>query len=503
MPDKCCPLLRLDKALDVPREMIDLYLQPNCTTQEYRKGKIVRNSPLSSLTSIVDVTEETESGIRIIVSASAGVGKSAFSSHCTRQWCHGQALNKYQLLYLVLPRYIHRHAEPIERIICTDLNLHTEFAETEVRRAITFNSKYMAFIIDGYDELMGKDQLSSSLNDVISGKVANESKVVITTRHHCVDAIIKQCKGNYVLVKLEGLTKAASEEYIEKMCASECDIEYMLAQIPEEARHVPLLLNMAVLIHRWNKQHHAKTNEFLRIRTVSDVIGHIICMFLSLQVDKCEGLDKVPLYLSLLDENLPDRHIIKDFAKMCFEAMKNNELEFTHQTLRHFDFHKGKELSQLGFLEITYDHDDGEGNVEGARCLHNQILEYLAAFHVTKDLDALPNIMKTFSSTGGSLLSEEFGVWQDTVVFATGIDHKIQSFISCSGFSLRVSCDKEDDQHQCLDLSYEARLIHETESTEAREEFCEALMTAPLKQSTKTTEVQFQFITITFFFKLN
>ena len=113
LPDKCCPLFRLEESLFVPRELIDLYLQPKFTLQEYEKGKELSSSPLSGFTSIVEITQQAAPGMRIIVSGSAGVGKSAFSSHVTRLWCHCQTLNKYKLLYLLLPRYIHRHTEPI------------------------------------------------------------------------------------------------------------------------------------------------------------------------------------------------------------------------------------------------------------------------------------------------------------------------------------------------------------------------------------------------------
>ena len=347
----------------------------------------------------------------------------------------------------------------------------------------------MAFIIDGYDEVIGRDQRVSSLNDVISGSVAKESKVVITTRPHCVDKLAKLCQGSYVLVTLQGLTSNASEEYITKMCATEgktkdrqLAAQQILAHIPEEARHVPLLLNMAVLIYKWNRQHPTESTDFPRIRTVSDVIGRVIAMFLSLQEEKDEGLDTVPVYRSPLDENSPKAQIIKQFAKMCFDSIKSNEFEFTCETLDRFSFRENKILSQLGFLEIT---SDEEGNVDSARCMHNQITEYCAAMHVADDPTAFQHIMEMYSSSKYKIMSQRLRFWQDTLIFAVGLNPDVLSTISKSTFALRVSCEKTsyinlNDHHKCLDLSFEARLIHETESTKAREEFCEALMTAPL-----------------------
>ena len=494
LPDKCCPLFRLEESLFVPRELIDLYLQPKFTLQEYEKGKELSSSPLSGFTSIVEITQQAAPGMRIIVSGSAGVGKSAFSSHVTRRWCHCQTLNKYKLLYLLLPRYIHRHTEPIERIICTDLNLHDTSAEAEMGRAIKQSAENMAFIIDGYDEVIGRDQRVSSLNDVISGSVAKESKVVITTRPHCVDKLAKLCQGSYVLVTLQGLTSNASEEYITKMCATEgkskdrqLAAQQILAHIPEEARHVPLLLNMAVLIYKWNRQYPTESTDFPRIRTVSDVIGRVIAMFLSLQEEKDEGLDTVPVYLSPLDTNSPKAQIIKQFAKMCFDSIKSNNFEFTSEILDRFSFRENKILGQLGFLEIT---NDDEGNVASARCMHNQIMEYCAAMHVVEEPTALQYIVNTYSSAQYKIMSERLQFWQDTLIFAVGLNPDVLSTISRSNFSLRVSCQKikNFDRHaryKSLDLSFEARLVHETQSTEAREEFCKALMTAPLCKTTR------------------
>ena len=85
-------------------------------------------------------------------------------------------------------------------------------------------------------------------------------------------------------MRLQGLTAAASAEYAQKMCAadSETEAHQILEQIPEEARHVPLLLNMAVIINRWNREHPTEAKQFPLIRAVSDVIGRVIAMFLSL-----------------------------------------------------------------------------------------------------------------------------------------------------------------------------------------------------------------------------
>ena len=491
LPDKCCPLFRLEEPLCIPRELIDIYLQPKCLIHEYRGGQKVVNSRFSSLTSIVEVTEQADQGARIIVSASAGLGKSAFASHSTRLWCNGGAMIKYKLLYLLLPRYIHSHAEPIERIICADLKLHAISAEAEVRRSIKSNAENMAFIIDGYDEVMERDQRHTRLNQVISGEVAKDSKVVITTRPHCVNHLTELCQGSYVLVELLGLTAAASKSYIE-MCTEENDIEakkeasqQILSQIPEEARHVPLLLNMAVIMHRWKREHPIEAKEFPEVRTVSDVIGRVIAMFLSLHTEKEKASDTVPVYVSPLDKSIPSRHILKEFAGMCFESIRDKLLEFSSKTLDRFDFTKSKDLSQLGFLEMTLDE---EGNVESAHCFHNQIMEYCAAMYMADHPVALQSILKTFS-TEGKIMSESLGFWQDTLIFAVGINPQVLSDISSSSFSLRVS--RDEKHHQCLDLSYEARLLHETESTEARDRFCEALMNAPLIHTTKAEVISY------------
>ena len=493
LPKKCCPLFRSDQTRFVSQELFEIYLPPKYVVHEYREGCIV-NSHFSSLTSILDVIEQAERGKRIIVSAEAGLGKSAFSSDSTRLWCDGKALDKYKLLYLLLPRYIHRHPEPIERIICTDLELHTASAEAGVRRAIKSDASNMAFIIDGYDEVMERDQRVTNLNKVISGEVAKDAMVVITTRPHCVDLLDHLCNRSYILVKLQGLTKADSEKYIQRMCATEIGNEdkkraqRILSQIPEEARHVPLLLKMAVIIYMQNRQ-----NPVNAIRTVSSVIGRVIATFLSLQVEKDEARDTLPLYESPLD--LQNQHTILKFAEMSFESIKNKELEFTSETLQRFQFHQSKALSQLGFLEVT---NDADGNVQTARCLHNQILEYCAAIHVAKNLSELEHLINTKHSAERdpdmmletNILSDRLAFWQDTMIFAVEINHEILANISGSNvsFSLRVSGEDENDQHQCLELSYEARLIHETESTEAREQFCKALMEAPLEYA-RTVEV--------------
>ena len=486
LPDKCCPLFRLEEALFIPKELIDLYLRPEFTVQEYRDGEQVTNSSLTGLTSIVEVTERAEAGMRIIVLGSGGLGKSAFSSHSTRLWCHGTAFNKYKLLYLLLPRYIHRHAEPLERIICTDLKLHNPAAEVQLRRAIKYNDQKMMFVIDGYDEVDEKEQQKSSLNKVISGEMAKQSTVVITSRPHCKNSIIKWCKGRYVLVTLEGLTTSSSMEYIERMCVKEHGTEakkeaalQIMAHIPKEARHVPLLLNMAVLIYMWNSRHPAEDILCPRTRTVTDVIGRVIAMFFAIAEEK-KGRDALPVCIL---SKLPNNPTVNCFNRMCYESIKTRDFVFTTDILHRFGFYESKTLSELGFLEIL---KVVNNRVESARCLHNQLLEYCAACHITKNPDDLKCIINKYAlpNNASGILAEGLGFWQDTLIFSAGISSKTLSTISKSYFKLRVTCDQIEPDHQCLDLSYEARLIHETESPEAREEFCQSLMKAPLHVTT-------------------
>ena len=87
LPDKCCPLFRLEDSLFVPRELIDMYLQPKFSIKQFRNGnEITLVNELSYIKSMVELTAKADKGMRIIVSATAGLGKSAFSSHSTRRW---------------------------------------------------------------------------------------------------------------------------------------------------------------------------------------------------------------------------------------------------------------------------------------------------------------------------------------------------------------------------------------------------------------------------------
>ena len=490
LPDKCCPLFRLNSALDVPKEVIDMYLQPQFTVMEYKNGNKINNSALSCLGSIVEVIEHVDPGTRIIVTATAALGKSAFSCHATRQWCLGSALTKYRKLYLTLPRYINKHSEPIERIICTDLGLHDEQSEGELRRFIKTSAREMTFIIDGYDELNEKEQRNSSINDLISGKVADLATVVITSRTHCRQQLLNLLSmRHYVVVSLSGLTAASANEYIYKICSTiggngsrKLIAQQIFSHIPEEAKRNPLLLNMAVLIYKWNKQ--CSTEDKPRTRT--DMFGRVIGMFLAIKTEKDRPicLPSVPNYKSPMDDKIPvlDKLIIKSLAEMCFESKRNNEFAFTSERLKHSQLYDHKVLSQLGFLDIT---KDAEGNLS-ARCVHNLFLEYCAALHVTQNDAALNKIIDEINRMSApnnktSVMIRDLGFWQETLVFATGISPDILSRISASPFKLRALCDSQKMPQYCLDMIYEARLIDETESLEAREVFCKALMKAPLQ----------------------
>ena len=351
----------------------------------------------------------------------------------------------------------------------------------------------MAFIVDGYDEINERDKAISSLNDVITGRVAAQSKVVITTRPHCVDEIAKICNGNYILVNLEGLTKASSDEYIKKMCATESSIgtrqqseQEIKSMVPPEARHVPLLLNMAVLIHKWNCKHPTEAKEFPKIRTVTNVIGRVIGMFLALKIEKESGGETVPVYTSPTDEKIPNstRRLISQFSKMCFECIKNKEFVISSETLERFYFKDIGILSKLGFLELKTNH---LGELESAGCVHNQILEYFAAIHITENEYAMKYLIDIISSIKKEerSMAKNLDFWQDTLVFAAGISSKVLRKISQAPFSIKVQSDLNKYFKNGPDVNYEARLLHETENPEARDIFCEALMKAPLYTAKK------------------
>ena len=490
LPERCCPLLRLED-LYIDRSVIDLYLQPKITVQQYRDHYEITNSPLSGLDCITDIIGQTEPGTRIILIGSGGVGKSAFSSHITREWCNGQTLNKCQFLYLLLPRYIDCHKNPLEQLMCEDLNFHNSAASGELRRLIKCNSENIYFLIDGYDEISDREQRYSSLNKVISGEIAQSSTVVITTREHCARHLISLCHGNYVKVLLSGLTRASSEEYIKRMSTpgTKVDVQQMLYNVPEEAMHIPLLLNMIVLIDRWNEQSTAKEKPFLQTRTVSAIIGRIIGMYIAMRTEKEDGTESLPLFESPVDDNVPIviRQQMYLFAKMCFAAVREKQFVFKSDTLKQFHFFDKNCLSKLGFLEITF---NAEGDVESARCAHNQLLEYFAGLHVAEDKEALQSLINLFSKADHDKnMSDNLGFWQDTLLFAVGIRPSILSNISNNDFTLRVLCNDKEKMQKCLDLSYEARLLHEAQSSDVQEVFCKSLMTAPL-YSTTTSEVR-------------
>ena len=480
----------------------------------------MNESPLANLSSIIEVAERADPGSRIIVVAPGGVGKSAFSSQATRQWCHIKALDNYQFLYLLMPRYIQSHRESVQHIICTDLELHDESIKMALGKTIKYSAEKIMFIIDGYDEVNVKDQKNSTLNDLIEGKVARNSTVVVTTRPHCRGEIISFCNGNYSLVSLDGLTPDASREYIEKISEAEYGdaasreqvVQQIMENIPPEAMHVPLLLNMAVLIYQWNKRHSTDPDEYPRSRTVTSVMGRIIGMYLGLQEEKERGADKVPVFISPLDENVPaeKKALIKSFAQMCYKSVMIKNFNFTKKFLKKYKFNDRSLLSRLGFLEITTDCDD---NVSSARCVHNQILEYCAALHITNDNNDLKKLIKLFSgpdddtgdtsseeeeeevedemeskmgSCKGAVIAEKLAFWKDTLLFAVGIKSSILGDISKSRFTLRVAVDRLDKSQKCLDLSYEARLMHEAEESIDRRAFCEALMEAPLFVTTSS-----------------
>ena len=388
-----------------------------------------------------DIMTNMKPGSKILVIASAGLGKSSFSSHIVRLWSETSALQEKFNLVLLLPlRLVSNHCGPIENLFCksNEYNLFPPTSEGQLRRMLKFNSRKVLFIFDGYDEIPERNQKQTVINDVISGKVASEASVIVTSRPQCEDTLFK-LMSEFVSISLNVMSDQTIDRYINEIHQASQDTQYtsdamenkIWTMLPQELLRIPLFLSFACFLWQMGNKNARLRSEVIQIKSIADVLGQVLGLFISLYVEKLD-MCELPIYTSTLDDKIPTeiKLVLAKIHEMCFECFILDTFIFTHDALSQYGLHDQKVLEKIGFLDVSVS-DDGKIT---AQCAHLLIQEFCAGMHLAERFKSDRTETKELREIKGMIVSPQFQLRNipdmQMIIFAISVNANIVEIMS-------------------------------------------------------------------------
>ena len=444
------------------------------------RGKNQNNTDLDRVTDVTDIFKFIKPGGRIVIIADGGMGKSTVVSHITRAWgSDHQNLRKYGFVFLAPQRLINNHTEDLDRIICSDLKLLETSSMAKFRTMMRSSSSQSMFLVDGFDELDERAKTNTTMIKLIRGEIARQSTVVVTTRPHCADEVLKVIGDTYIDVRIEGL---ADETVIERanVILTEATKQSKLDHsamgsitdyLPIELLRMPLLLNIATYIWKCQVKDLKDNDTIRKFDSMTDIFNAILGIMIGIKEEKRRTTEHVNFYKSMEDSNIPRStwSLLLSLAAMSFECLERSELIISTETLAKYRLN-AVNCGQIGFIHIS------SGSRSQGSFVHNLFMEHCAGFYIANNDKALQSILDKISSSY-TTLSRALGLYTNALIFAVGFKPRILDQLSRQKFMIPV-VRMTESANTDMDLSLEAQLLQECSDEEAKSNFSQTLMTS-------------------------
>ena len=482
----CAPLLR--GPLPLEKSWIDVFLQPQLSIKSVIQGKYTHNSELEKVVDIMDTFKHFGSGKhgkRMIIIGSGGIGKSTIVSHITRCWCKDHpAIKTYALAFIMPQRLINNHTEDLDRIICCDLNLLRTESMAKMRNTIKAYSHNCMFLIDGFDEISAPAKRNNTIIKLMRGEIARHAMVVVTTRPHCADEVLRIIGDTYIDVRSEGLSDetvadrahAILTEISQQSSLDVSTIGHITDYIPSELLRIPLMLNIASYIWKCQANDLIDKDKLRKFSSMTDIFNAIWGIMIGIKVEKDRDTENVNFYRSMQDSDIPKStwHVLKAISEISFECLGREEFIMSTENLNKHGL-DAENCGQIGFINIT------SGAKPEGRFVHNLFMEHCAGFFIANNANALKLITDKINF-GNTTLSKALGFFSNALLFAVGIKPEILEELAKCKFKIPVFSDgglRFSDSID-MDLSFEAQLLQEASSDKARRAFCNTLINSEL-----------------------
>ena len=356
-----------------------------------------------TITELLNHLEQNDSSTILLVGLS-GVGKSMFLKEVAYQWGARNLLKKFALVILVCLRNVNVEIKSLSDLIkcfCTegesDDDTATQITVAASKYFSDDHSKYVALLLDGYDELCPEMKKEGLIVDILNRKVLRHCSLIISSRPHTTVSL-RRYNLNPHIVEVLGFTVDKRDQYIKIALQNDDKVKKLLDYLQYHSTINSLSFNpfhLAVLVYLCNEDDSLPTDS-------AELYEFIICSNVSRYLAKLGGdPDDLVCYAELNDLPEPSKVIIQQLSKLSLNAVQRNKSTFTYAHIKEIcpkcpPITPGTTNTGFGLLKA-----EKIGRSIQVSFVHNSIQEYLAAYslHMQPDEEL-------------SFLKENF--WNDT-----------------------------------------------------------------------------------------
>ena len=317
--------------------------------------------------------QQDAQSIKILADGVPGVGKTTLSRKLCKDWAEGIVYLSGYTLVLFIPLRDDSVGPATE--LWQLLPHGNKALKQAVADELEYNEgKNTLFIFDGWDELPVEYQKSSFIRKILEGKALIECSVLVTSRPHASTELIrKEIPDRHV--EISGLTKEQIRECItERFRGDEDTGKELLSQIEIRRQLMSLCyipLNLSIVLYVY------KSMEILP-HTLTEIYEIYIKNVLVRDADliQLNDLDDLP------SDALQTYHTI---AKVAFDGLLQNTLEFSSKQLEALGCSHSDSLEALGLMTAYKSHTPSSGVVTKYQFTHLTIQEFLAAEALSRE----------------------------------------------------------------------------------------------------------------------
>ena len=438
--------------------------------------KVIMGDDISEMhtTNILEAIESISDRRTVLLFGDGGTGKSTTLNYLCTRWNRRLGLSdQFAHAYLLPIKSIVSPYASLQHIICQDLGLVPPEKEEDVRRFIKFNSAAIIWFLDGYDEREERGNKESTIDKLISKKISRHSKVFVTSRPHDSDILTSIVEPTRYEINLSGFDENGVKQYLKNLPSEWAPKYHSLLDkgIPAELLRSPLILSMVCYVHnKYFERSQKSTSDDLHLISISSIFDAVCGIYLGMMEEKRTGRE-LPLYTGYRDERISDelKILIESITKLAFLSTRNNKINVDVKELPKSGITK-KHIENIGIIVFK--------NAK-ASFIHPLFQEHAAAYHLADNEEDLNSVLSLIRKPG--LMSNTLGVFSNTVLFTVGLSPSVLT--SIGKYDMRLSVIKiyqEDVQTAMrntldLELSYQARLFHECNDPNTRNEYLEIL----------------------------
>lgn len=325
---------------------------------------------------------DSENGVPqfILVEGPPGIGKSVLLQEICYRWGKKTILKTFKFVLLICLRDpAVQRTTSVQALL--QLFLKGDSRAQEISAACSeylrnTGGKELAFLLDGFDELPNDMQKEGLIAAILKREALPECGIVVSSRPHASENLRKSAT---LMVDILGFTEIEREKFINESVrgpskAKELN-EYLNGRlIIDSLCYVPFNLVMLVYLHKQGIDLPNNPTQLYQL---------FICLTICRHLAKSgHSLDNTIINLANLPE--PCNTVVKQLAKLFFEALSQNKLIFTDDEIKRYcpsiATNQGT-ANGYGLLQAIR-HFGLTGKTMTYNFLHFSIQEFLAAFFV-------------------------------------------------------------------------------------------------------------------------